>query len=97
MKEFLSELGLRLPDIVAAFWGGVASAFFVRNVTPWQALSTFVIGLVLGSYFGAPAAKLTGLTTETASCLVAFAGMAVAQGLTEAVRAWRPTIPGGKP
>lgn len=97
MKEFLAELGIRLPDLVAAFWGGVASVFFVRNVTTWQAISSFVVGLTLGTYLGAPAARLLGLSPETAACLVAFAGMAIAQGITEAARAWKPKLPGGPP
>lgn len=97
MKELLAEVGIRLPDFVAAFLGGVASVFFVRTVTPWQALSSFVVGLVLGTYLGGAAAKAIGLSTETASCLVAFAGMAVAQGIMEAAKAWKPRVPGGQP
>jgi len=95
VKDFLLEMGLRLPDVVAAFFGGLASVFFVKSVTPWQAVSTFVVGIVLGTYLGSPAARTFGIATETASCLVAFAGMAIAQGIIEAAKNWRPRIPGG--
>lgn len=96
MKEFLLELGIRLPDLVAAFFGGVASVFFVRNVTPWEALASFVVGLTLGTYLGEMFARPLGIATTTAACLVAFAGMGIAQGIMEAAKVWRPRLPKGE-
>ena len=96
MRDLLRELGFRAPDLIAAFWGGVVSIFFLRQVTPWQAVGTVIAGTFTGHYLGEYAAKIFGLSPGASAFLVGITAMATLQGVIEAARRWRPTMPGGQ-
>jgi len=89
MKELLHELGLRLPDLVAGFSGGVASAFVMRQSDPWSVLACVVVGTLTAGYLGEPATRILGATGYYASFIVGLGAMAICRGLIEAVKRYR--------
>lgn len=89
MKEWLAELGLRLPDLVAGFAGGVTNAFVMRRAEPVAIVGSVVVGTLTAAYLGEPAARALGTSGSAAAFIVGLAGMAVCQGIIAAVKRYR--------
>lgn len=97
--DSLVELGLRLPELIAGFAGGVVSALVVPQSSPVKLVSSVLVGALTANYLGAPAAAYLGFTSPgalgSAAFIVGLGGMAICQGIVEAIKRWRPTVPGG--
>jgi len=90
MSGWLHELGIRIPDLVAGFAGGVVNAFVFRRADPLSIIGSVVVGALTANYLGEPVAKLIGTTQPVAAFLVGIGGMAFVQGLIEGMKGWRP-------
>lgn len=99
MKDLFSELGVRLSDIVAGFSGGVVNAFVFKRSNPAAIVGSVVVGACTAAYLAPTAARYLGVTTGTtdsaAAFIVGLCGMAICQGLLEAAKRFKPTLPGG--
>jgi hypothetical protein len=94
MKDWLLYLGLKVPDLMAGFLGGVVNALYFRRTDPWSFVTSVLIGALTANYVGEIVARSMsgiGVTQGAASFLVGLGGMAVCQGLIEMMKAWRPT------
>lgn len=89
IKELLTELGLRLPDLVAGFAGGVASSFVMKQSDPRAIVASVVVGTLTAGYLGEPATRMFGTAGYAASFIVGLGAMAICQGLIAAVRRYR--------
>lgn len=93
MKEWLSEIGVNVPQAVAGFAGGVANVFVFRRVKPFDALGAVVVGTLTANYLGALVARTTGLPELPVGFIVGLAGMAICLGCFNMARNWRPIAP----
>lgn len=92
---FLLTIGVKVPDMLAGFAGGVVNAFVFKRGDPWSVAGSMVVGALTSNYLGEPAAHLLGLSNGPSAFIVGVAGMALCQGIVAAAQNWRPTIPGG--
>ena len=94
--SLLEWLGLRVPDLIAGFAGGLVNAFVFRRSEPWAVIGSLVVGAATANYLGEPSARLLSLSEGAASFLVGIAGMAICQGIVAAAQNYRFNISGGK-
>lgn len=98
---FLAEIGLRVPDLVAGFMGGVVNALIFRKSDPWSFVASVVVGGLASNYLSSPVGHYIGTTAPTTGFVVGLGGMALCQGIVEAAKSWRPfptpPPPKGKP
>jgi uncharacterized membrane protein YeaQ/YmgE (transglycosylase-associated protein family) len=90
LREFMLDLGVKLPDLVAGFAGGVVNAFVFKRGTPAGIIGSVVVGALTANYLGDNAARFVGSGPGTSAFIVGLAGMAICQGLVEAIQRWRP-------
>lgn len=97
----LINLGLKLPDLVAGFAGGVVNAFVFKRADPWSVAGSMVVGAFTANYLGEPATHLvssifggTAISSGASAFVVGVTGMAICQGIMRAIQAWRPAIVG---
>lgn len=95
MRDVLTELGIKLPDLVAGFAGGVVNAFVFARTTPVAIIGSVVVGTLTANYLGEPVSKYIGTGPGTSAFLVGIGGMAFVQGLVEAMKRWQPLKPTG--
>jgi preprotein translocase subunit SecY len=86
----LLDLGIKVQDIVAGFAGGVVNAFVFKRSDPWSIVGSVIVGAFTANYLGEAASKYIGLGGGTSAFIVGLCGMAICQGLIEAVKKWRP-------
>jgi zinc transporter ZupT len=86
MKDFLSNLGLELSDIVAGFFGGVVNALIFKKPDPWSIASSVVVGALTAAYFSAWMSLQFNIGRGTAGFVVGLCAMAICQGIVEMVK-----------
>jgi len=91
----LADLGIHLNNAVAGFAGGVVNAFVFRRSDPWSIVGSVVVGTLTAAYLGEPVAGYLGAKGAAAGFIVGLGGMAICQGILEALKKWRPPIPPG--
>lgn len=91
--SILLQLGIKMPDLIAGFLGGVTNAFVFRKSDPFSIISSMVVGAVTANYLGDVAMKYTGMSGGASSFIVGVGGMAICQGIVEMIRKWRPPSP----
>jgi hypothetical protein len=90
---WLYDLGLRLPDLIAGFAGGVVNALVFHRAEPLSIVTSTVVGALTANYLGEPSSHVTGLSEGASSFVVGLAAMAITQGIMTAVQQWRPSPP----
>jgi hypothetical protein len=94
--DLLLSIGIKLPDLVAGFAGGVVHAFVFKRSDALSVMGSIVVGALTANYLGEPAAHYVGgAFGGGASFIVGLCGMAICQGIAEAVKKWRPRIGNG--
>lgn len=91
------DFGIKLPDLVAGFAGGIVNSFVFNRTTPVAIVGSMVVGALTANYLGEPATRITGTSSGATAFIVGLAGMAICQGIVEAAKKYRPTTIGGKP
>lgn len=97
--SLLLQLGIKLPDLLAGFMGGVVNAFVFRRSDPFSIIGSMVVGALTANYLGEIATKyIPGTSGGASAFIVGLAGMAICQGIVEAAKSWRPfAVKGGVP
>lgn len=88
--DFLIELGIKVPDMLAGLCGGIVNAFVFKRATPMAIIGSVVVGALTANYLGEHITKVIGTSTGAGAFLTGLAGMAICQGSIEALRRWRP-------
>jgi hypothetical protein len=92
--SFLEWLGLRVPDLIAGFAGGVVNSFVFRRGEPVAVVGSVITGAFTANYLGEPAARILSLSEGAASFLVGVIAMALVQGAVSAAQNYRFNVPG---
>lgn len=87
---FLIQLGVKIPDLIAGFAGGVVNAIALKRSDPWSIIGSVIVGGLTANYLTDVIAHYTGTSGGTAAFIVGLAGMALCQGIVEAAKSWRP-------
>ncbi len=92
---FLVQIGVKLPDLVAGFCGGLVNAFVMKRADPWAIVGSMVVGALTANYLAEPLGRYLGTGLGTSGFVVGIGGMAICQGIVEASRNWKPFGPKG--
>lgn len=90
--DLLLQLGIKLPDLLAGFGGGVVNALALKRSDPWSIITSVMIGGIMANYMAETFGRWAGTTQQVSGFLVGVGGMALAQGLIAAVSRWSPQI-----
>lgn len=86
---FLVQLGVKMPDLIAGFAGGVVNAFALKRADPWSIIGSMVVGALTANYLSEVVGRYSGTSGGAAAFLVGLAGMALCQGIVEGAKNWR--------
>jgi hypothetical protein len=90
---FWAQMGIKIPDLVAGFFGGTVNAFVMKRSDPWSIMGSMVVGALTANYLSEPIGHYLGTGQGTTGFLVGLAGMAISQGVIEAAKSWKPFGP----
>jgi hypothetical protein len=93
----LIYIGVKLPDLVAGFAGGLVNAFVFRRADPVSIVGSMIVGAFTANYLAESVAHYLGTSGGASAFIVGLAGMAICQGIVEAAKSWRPFQSQGKP
>lgn len=88
--NFLIQIGVKMPDLVAGFAGGVVNAFVFRRADPVSIIGSMIVGAFSANYLSEPISRYLGTGAGASAFIVGLAGMAICQGIVEAAKSWRP-------
>lgn len=91
------DFGIKLPDLVAGFAGGIVNSFVFGRADPKAIVGSMIVGALTANYLSEPATKIIGTSPGATAFIVGLAGMAICQGIVEAAKRYRPAGVGGKP
>lgn len=91
------NFGIKLPDLVAGFAGGIVNSFIFNRADPKSIVGSMVVGALTANYLAEPATKIIGTSSGATAFIVGLAGMAICQGIVEAAKRYRLVGVGGKP
>ena len=87
--SMLSTLDVSIRDLLGGFAGGVVNALVFTRTSPWTAVGSMIVGALTAAYLTDAAVALTGFSQKPASFTVGLGGMAICQGIIEAIRNYR--------
>ena len=87
---FWLTLGLKMPDLVAGFAGGVVNAFVFKRANPVAIVGSMIVGSLTANYLSETVGHYLGTSGGASAFIVGLAGMAICQGIVEAAKSWRP-------
>ena len=93
-SSFLLQLGIKMPDLVAGFSGGVVNAFVFKRTDSLSVIGSIVVGALTANYLSDTFAKYFGTSPGASAFIVGLAGMAICQGILEAAKKWSPLTKG---
>lgn len=83
-------LGVKMPDLIAGFAGGVVNAFVFKRADPISIIGSMIVGALTANYLSESVGHYVGTSGGAAAFIVGLAGMAICQGIVEAAKSWRP-------
>ena len=86
----LIQLGVKIPDLVAGFAGGVVTAFALKQSEPFAVIGSMVVGALTANYLSDPFSHYLGTGPGTSGFIVGVGGMAIIQGIIAAAKTWTP-------
>jgi hypothetical protein len=75
--DLARELGLKVPDLVAGFAGGLVNAIVFKRTTPWSAIGSVVVGALTANYLSEFIGRFIGTPGGAAAFITGLAGMAI--------------------
>jgi hypothetical protein len=90
--DIFAWLGIRIPDLVAGFMGGVVNALFFSKGRPIDVVASLVGGALTANYLTTPVAHIGGLDEGVAGFIVGVTAMAICQSLFSVANSWTARI-----
>lgn len=88
MSDFLTQIGIRVPDLVSGFGGGVVNALFFQRGKPVDVVASVVGGAITANYLAETVSKIAGTELGVSGFIVGVTAMAICQGILSVVKAW---------
>jgi hypothetical protein len=86
MKEWLQDIGLDGPSIVAGFGGGIVRVIFDAKTRPMEVVGALGAGALTANYLGGPIAEMLHMPPLGTAFIVGFGGLQIAGMLFGIVR-----------
>ncbi len=84
------QLGVKMPDLIAGFAGGVVNAFVFKRADPVSIIGSMIVGALTANYLSESVGHYIGTSGGASAFIVGLAGMAICQGIVEMAKSWRP-------
>lgn len=84
--DFLATIGIRIPDLVAGFAGGVVNALFFQRGRPLDAVASLIGGAITANYMTASVSHIAGIDMGVSGFVVGVTAMRICQGLFNIVQ-----------
>lgn len=98
MNEWLSWLGIKVPDLVAGMFGGIVKALVFQREGPGETIVSAIIGALTANYLGTLIAEKIGV--EKAIGAVCFAtgitAMVICQVIIDRAKGYATSNGSGK-
>lgn len=78
---FFVSVGIKLPDLIAGFAGGVVNALALKRADPKSIIGSVIVGGLTANYLSEFFQHYFGTSASTSGFLVGLGGMALCQGL----------------
>jgi hypothetical protein len=100
LGDFLTQVGIRMPELFAAFSGGVVAALLITGSKPnvWGIFSSIIVGTLTGIWLGPIIPPVFGFKASSGATFgVGLAGAPICRGILAAAQRvkWSPA-PNGK-
>lgn len=86
--DLFAWLGIRVPDLLAGFMGGVVNALFFVKGRPIDVVASLVGGAITANYLTSAVAHVAGLDQGVAGFVVGVTAMAICQSFFSVASAW---------
>jgi hypothetical protein len=86
MSDFLTSIGIKIPDLAAGFGGGVVNALFFKRGKPMDVVASVVGGAITANFLAQSVGRLCGTDVGVSGFIVGVTAMAICQGLLGAVK-----------
>lgn len=87
---FWVSIGVKWPDLIAGFFGGVVNAIALKRSDPWSILGSVIVGGITANYLTESFSHYLGTSPGTSGFLVGVAGMGICQGIIASATKWNP-------
>lgn len=87
---FWIQIGVKMPDLVAGFAGGIVNAIALKRSDPWSIVGSVIVGGLTSNYLAGAFTHYFGTEVATSGFLVGLGGMALCQALIAGVAKWNP-------
>lgn len=94
-EDWMVWLGIKVPDLVAGFAGGVVNAIAFKRSDFVSISGSVIVGAFTANYLGEIVTRQFGTSPAVGAFLVGLGGMALVQGLISAMKNWRPGVLNG--
>lgn len=91
LHELLIWLGIKVPDLIAGFLGGVVNAFVFQRQGVVPVIGSMIVGAITANYMASTVGKVFMLSDGPAGFVTGLCGMAICQGVFAVISKWRPT------
>lgn len=82
----LTELGIKMSDVVAGLAGGIVNAFAFRKTDPLSMITSIVIGTLTATFLADYPARWFGTSGNATAFIVGLGGMAICQGIVAGIK-----------
>lgn len=86
--DLLTSLGIRVPDLVSGFGGGVVNALFFQRGKPVDVIASMLGGAITANYLASTVSHIIGTDIGVSGFVVGVTAMAICQGLLSVVPGW---------
>lgn len=86
MQDWLQNIGINGPNIVAGFGGGIVRVIFDRKTRPFEVAGALAAGALTANYLGGPVADTLHLPPLGTAFIVGFGGLQIAATILNIVR-----------
>lgn len=86
--DFLTLIGIKVPDLIAGIAGGMVNAILFQRSAPWAAAASVVAGGLTANYMAEPTAKMFAMNVGPAGFVIGLTAMIVCQGLMAGAQKW---------
>lgn len=84
--DFLAWIGIKVPDLVAGFFGGVVKALVFHKDRPAETVVSGVVGALTANYLGEALASKVGFGTGATCFAVGISAMVLCQVIIDRAR-----------
>lgn len=91
VRDWLTELGINVPNSLAGFNGGLVHFFIFRRTSPFEAVTSVAVATLTANYLGQLASDYLHTPPLATAFIVGLCALQICISLVQAARTWKPT------